>query len=177
MRGRMLLLLVVVFATGCATPYKKLSGKYGYDDFRITKDVFEISFAANQHTAASLVSRYVFRRAAEVTLLSRFTHFVPFRESDHSLYGALNTATGTTHTYGSQDGSTSWGHGSSSGMNIPFKMPAITMRVRCFKTPLPDVEKLVDAREFLRYNFPEAPGLVDSAAGQHGDAHREAPVE
>ncbi len=156
MCGRMLLSLILMFAVGCATPYQKLSGKFGYDDFRITEDVFEVSFSGNAKTPASTVSRYVFRRAAEVTLQNGFTHFLPMQEADQSLYGEFYTSSGTTHYHGGQNSGSSWSQGSSSGLGIPFRMPAITMRVRCFKPPLPESDRLIDATDFLKYNFPES---------------------
>ena len=118
--------------SGCATPYKMLSGRYGFDDFRITEDVFQVSFAANAKTPPSTVSRYVLRRASEVTLLHGFTHFVPLYEEDQTLVGSLNTATGSSTTHIGGSGSMAWTHGSASGLNIPFRMPAISVRIRCF---------------------------------------------
>lgn len=146
---------VALFLTcglSCATPYERLSGKFGYDDFRITDDTFEVSFSGNSHTPHSTVSRYVFRRAAEVCLENGFSHFAPIMEEDRTLYGSLNTASGTTHTYSNQQGGSGSSYGSGSGLNIPFEMPGSSMRVRCFKGEVSENDALIDARAFLSYN-------------------------
>jgi len=89
-----LLVSVVLVISGCATPYQKRTARFGYDDFRIAEDLFEVSFSGNVKTPISDVSKYVFRRASEVTLTNGFTHFIPIGEADQSLQGSVNTASG-----------------------------------------------------------------------------------
>lgn len=141
---------------GCATPYEKLSGRFGYDDFRITNDVFEVSFSGNVKTPPSVVSRYVLRRAAEVCLANGFAFFAPLTETDQSLYGSFNTSSGSGQTHFYPGSNTAFSHGSASGISAPFRMPAITMRIKCFGEPPPKMEGVVDAKQFLVFNYPES---------------------
>ncbi len=165
---------VLVLAVGCATPYQKRGFLGGYDDFRITQDVFEVSFTGNGHTPREKVSRYVLRRASEVALTHGFTHFAPERELDHTVVGAVYSSSGhsTAHAYGTGRGAYSYGHGSSSGYATPVVKPALTMRIRCFKTPAAAVEGLIDARDFLEYNFPEALAELEAVRPSEGGGAR-----
>lgn len=134
MRAKSVLFLVVVIGMGCATPYQKMGYRGGYDDFRISADTVEVTFRGNGHTSRETVSRYLLRRASEVTLQSGYTHFAPLTETDHS----------AVYVYGN-DGKVR------SGVK-----PRLTMRIQCFRSPRDDVPGLIDAQEFLEYNFPQA---------------------
>lgn len=157
----------VVSLLGCSTPYRPLSGRFGYDDFRISADVFEISFAGNGHTPPSVVNRYVLRRASEVTLANGFTHFVVISEKDESLYGAA----GTTSGYGSAStyngGQHATGNYSGNSLQVPFRFPAGRIRIQCTREP--NANHAICARDFLSYNYPDAilqhePGSTDHGA-------------
>ena len=154
----------VVVMAGCATPYQKSGLLGGYDDFRITQDTFEVSFKGNGYTSRSKVSRYVLRRAAEVTLLHEFTHFAPVRELDHSTVTMVHSSSG--HGYaqaqGTSTGAQTWGHGYSTGASAPVVKPATTLRIRCFKEPPPDIDGLICAHDYLAYNYPDALAELDA---------------
>lgn len=134
MRARGVLFLAVVFGMACATPYQKMGYRGGYDDFRIGEDTVEVTFRGNAHTSRETVSRYLLRRASEVTLKNGYTHFAPLSETDHS----------AVYVYGN-DGKVR------SGVK-----PRLTMRIQCFRALQDDVPGLIDAQEFLEYNFPQA---------------------
>ena len=70
---------------GCrATPYQKLgtTSTGGYSDKRISDNIFYIRFIANSNTPARVVCRYLYRRAAEVTLENGFLYFTVMRGPD-----------------------------------------------------------------------------------------------
>ena len=133
-------MLVAVFAigvvSGCATPtqYQKLAGRFGYNDFRMAADTFEVTFSGNGRTPWETVSSYVMRRAAEVTIGHGFSHFITLDRSDQS----------KTYIRGTDK------------VTATVVRPAIRLRIRCFKQPLPDSSELIDAREFLVFNYPES---------------------
>jgi len=149
----------LVLVAGCATPYQKMGFGGGYDDFRVTENEFEITFRGNGHTAQEQVSRYVLRRASEVTLQNGYTHFEPMAEQDRTRVGYYHASHGTAYA----PRGTRTVYGSSSGYSKPIVKPAKAVRIRCYKPPLPQVEGLVDAEAFLRYNYPEA--LVQRESG------------
>jgi len=165
-------LFVLILVAGCSTPYQKMGYTGGHDDFRVTENEFEITFRGNQYTREEQVSRFVLRRAAEVTLENGFTHFTSLFEHDRSRVGVHHSSSDSTNMYANAYGSSVYGHGTtfSSGYSKIVVKPATSMRIRCFKTPLPEMEGLVDARGFLRYNFPEALDTLQtkSATSQPG---------
>ena len=67
---------------GCrATPYQRLGATLagGYSERVMSQDSFYIKFAANNHTSPKVVCRYLYRRAAEVTLRYGFVYFAVIR--------------------------------------------------------------------------------------------------
>ena len=127
-------IILISLGCGCATPYQRLSGRFGYGNLRITEDTFDVTFTANGRTPWETVSGYVMRRAAEVTILHGFSHFIALNRADQT----------KTYIRGTDQTTTT------------FVRPAIRLRVRCFKKPLPDSSELIDARDFLIFNYPEA---------------------
>ena len=125
----------LVMLVGCATtPYKSASGGEGYSDFRITTDVFAVSFRGNIGTCEDTVEKYLLRRASEITLEHGFTHFAILSEKELTR-------------------SSSVGY---SGLKFPVVAPGTSVWIRCFHGPPADHEVPIDAADFLRFNYPEA---------------------
>ena len=75
-------LVLVAGLLGCeATPYQGLgtTGAGGYSEEAMSQDTFYIKFSANGHTSPKVVCRYLYRRAAEVTLRYGFQFFAVVR--------------------------------------------------------------------------------------------------
>ena len=75
-------LVLVAGLLGCeATPYQRLgtTPAGGYSEEAMSKDTFYIKFYANNHTSPKVVCRYLYRRAAEVTLRYGFHFFAVVR--------------------------------------------------------------------------------------------------
>jgi hypothetical protein len=83
---RLLIFISIMFVlaglSGCkATPYQKLgtTPAGGYYDRPISDDTFYVRFSANRSTCPKVVRRYLYRRAAEVTLENGFVYFTVIR--------------------------------------------------------------------------------------------------
>lgn len=88
-----ILMLSMVALSSCATLYQK-EGFFsnGYSDLRSGRDIFVITFRANEHTPAKKVKKYALRRAAEVTLKNHYRYFVvldEIGEGKHLYYPSL----------------------------------------------------------------------------------------
>ena len=127
------------------TTYTALDGRFGYDSFRITDDVFAVSFAGNSQTPLSMVDRYVLRRASEVTLDNGFTHFVLLRVEDRTIQGI--------HIDGPAMGTAQTSYYSATPTTHAFRLPAKSIQIKCFRDQQPGTEEAIDAAAFLRYNF------------------------
>ena len=80
-----LALTFLICILGCqATPYQKLgtTSAGGYSDKRISDNIFYVRFIANSNTPPKVVRRYLYRRAAEVTLENGFLYFSVIRGPD-----------------------------------------------------------------------------------------------
>ena len=69
------ILLVGLILSGCATPYQKNGLKGGYEDMKLSKDMFQVSFRGNGYTSGDVVQKYFLRRCAELTIEQGFDHF------------------------------------------------------------------------------------------------------
>jgi hypothetical protein len=127
---------VLLFAgssAGCVTKYKPHNHQGGYSDYRIATDVFSVSFRGNAATREEIVEKYLFRRASELTLEHEFRYFVVLSEQ------------GRTR-------SSSVGY---SGVKFPVVAPGMAVRIQCFRERPTDMEAVIDAVDFMRFNFPE----------------------
>lgn len=133
------MMLISLGLGGCATPYQSAHGGRGYIDYRITTDVFAVSFRGSVGTLEDTVERYLLRRASELTLEHGFTHFVILSEKERTR-------------------SSSVGY---SGFKIPIVAPGTSVWIRCFHDPPRDRELPIDAADFLKFNYPETPAESD----------------
>jgi len=130
---------------GCAsTPYKSAGGKEGYSDFRITTDVFAVSFRGNVSTSEEMVDKFLLRRAAELALRHGFEYFVILSEKERTRHSSIGY----------------------SGLKVPFVSPGTAIWIRCFSEPPPGHELPINASDFLEFNFPEA--LEDISVRESG---------
>jgi hypothetical protein len=83
--NKLIILSALVFIAGLlgceATPYQRLGTTWagGYSEEAMSQDTFYIKFSANNHTSPKVVCRYLYRRAAEVTLRCGFQFFAVVR--------------------------------------------------------------------------------------------------
>ena len=126
--------LLFALGPGCATPYEASRTGSGYSDFRVAKDVFAVSVRGNPATREERVERYILRRASELTLEHSFKYFVILSEKE------------TTR-------SSSVGY---SAVKIPLVSPGTSVWIQCYHDRPQDQGLLIDAAEFLEYNYPEA---------------------
>src|SRR4051794_15109445 len=69
-------LLALLCALGCATGYHPASGTGGFSELKLNDRAYEVSFRGNGYTSREQAQRLALRRAADLTVQSRFTHFV-----------------------------------------------------------------------------------------------------
>ena len=58
------------------TPYQPKLEDYGYEETRLQKNMYRISFKANQYTNETDILDYLYLRSAELTRDSGYSHFV-----------------------------------------------------------------------------------------------------
>ena len=124
---------VFLLAAGCATPYQSAGSGGGYSDYRVSKDLFAVSFRGNTGTREETVDKYLLRRASEITLKHGFKYFVILWEKERTR-------------------SSSVGY---SGFKIPLVAPGSSVWIQCFHDRPIDHDLPIDAAEFLGFNYPK----------------------
>ncbi|MCZ6644745.1 MAG: hypothetical protein O7B79_00755 [SAR324 cluster bacterium] len=74
-----LLLLAIALLSACTpepTPYQPLGEQGGYEETRLQKNVYRVSFKANPYTSETDVLDYLYLRSAELTRQAGFSHFL-----------------------------------------------------------------------------------------------------
>ncbi len=85
MRAYWIAVVSAIFVCGCAcepTPYQRAaahSGK-GYSERRVSQDTFYVKYEATTCTSDRVLSSYLHRRAAELTLQYGFRYFTVLRD-------------------------------------------------------------------------------------------------
>jgi len=76
---------IALLLTGCATTYQK-EGFFtnGYSDSRESKNIFLVTFRANELTPPEQVYRLALQRAAELTLRHHYKYFIILEQIDAS---------------------------------------------------------------------------------------------
>jgi hypothetical protein len=70
------ILLLAALGLGCATGYHPAGATGGFSELRLNDRAFEVAFRGNGYTSREQAQRLALRRAADLTVQSRFTHFV-----------------------------------------------------------------------------------------------------
>jgi hypothetical protein len=140
--GIVIPLVVLICTSGCEpTPYQKAytALAHGYSDKRFSQDAFHVQFVANYTTSASTLCRYLYRRAAELTVQHGFRYFAVVREPCPLIEYQI--------TYRSQEDAEAW----IDGMEV--EVPAwgtMHMTIECFKDAQhPSGVRLIDAQAHL----------------------------
>ena len=74
---------------GCAATYRKQKSGAGYSDYRITTDVFSVSFRGNPATQEEDVEKFLLRRACDLTLEHGYKYFVVIAEKGRTRSGSV----------------------------------------------------------------------------------------
>ena len=137
-----LILAFLICILGCqATPYQKLGATPagGYFEKRMSDNIFYVKFIANSSTPSKVVCRYLYRRAAEVTIKNGFLYFTVIRGPDQ--------LTERREFYSSKDNFHDMGHPIE--VNIPVSS-RLKMTIQCFiNVPEQSDMLIIDARKYL----------------------------
>ncbi len=126
MKPRVLAFLLTLSA--CATPYQEMGLLGGVEAHRISSDTAQIVAKGNAYTDASVIQRYVLRKAAEETLADGFDYFDISSGNDESQHGSVGSA------YGGGRFSSAWFLTSSWEMIKPGQ----TILIRMLHAPAPE---------------------------------------
>ena len=124
----------MMLVSGCAASHYTKAGKFGYSDYKISQNVFSVSFQGKNKTSATDVEKMALRRSAEVTLKNGFTHFIILENKPNQTTKLVPTMA----KYFSGP--------------LSITRSNITLRIKCFKDTSP--ADTINANEFLTTNYP-----------------------
>lgn len=68
--------LLLASCSSNPTPYQPIGEEGGYEESRLQKRIYRVSFKGNRHTREADVLDFLFLRSAELTVKNGFTHFI-----------------------------------------------------------------------------------------------------
>lgn len=149
---RLLLSLLFIFLTGCATPYKSNGIMGGFSETQLSENVFKVSFRGNGYTSMERAEDFVLFRCAELSKQNGYNYFVIVDEKSYDKISqfqtpAYSTTSGTFSPSGnsvSYSGNTTF----AGGQTITISRPHTTNLIYCFKSK-PNVNGVVYDASFI----------------------------
>lgn len=131
---KILCIAALCLLAGCSTSYHSISflNKTGYNDFRVSKDTFTVTFRGNSYTTPEDVYKFTLLRASELALKNHFKYFVVVSEKDISTTSLEYTASEYSEVVTDK------------------KFPGTCMTIKCYEEmPKKDY---IEASEFIAFN-------------------------
>lgn len=153
---KILLILLSLIATACATAYGPMGSQGGYEDRKIQDGVYYVHFASNARTSKEVTEKYLLRRAGELCSQDGYGYFFPAIAQDRtsqtvshetSTYVAPTYTNGNAYAYGGN------GYASGSWNSTTTGGDAYTSSYDVVNT-FPNIEGI-----FVCYNTPKRPGI------------------
>ncbi|NDY58395.1 hypothetical protein G3N56_16800 [Desulfovibrio sulfodismutans] len=133
----LLLSLLFLFLTGCATPYKSEGILGGFSETQLSENVFKVSFRGNEYTSMERAQDFVLFRCAELSRQNGYDYFVIVDEKSYNKISqyqtpAYSTTSGSVSPFGNSlhySENTTF----SGGQTITISCPNTTNTIHCFK--------------------------------------------
>lgn len=152
MRGTILGAVVLLALAGCGSPTKYQAEAWdgGFNETRLDKNVFKVSFQGNKYSKPERIEEMALLRSADVTLSNGFTHFVILsgksKEDVHTFTTPVEVHTSSKKKKvadGSETRSVSYTTGGDTFVSV---MPTTTNTIMVFKRKPDRPEMVYDAR-------------------------------
>lgn len=144
-----LVLLLCLGLTGCATGYARRGFTGGYSDMQLQDDIFRVTFSGNAYIGRGKVEDYTLLRCAELTLEQGYRYFIIIDErsgittSSHTTPITAKTRGSITDTSPITTGGSVTVVGSSAsysgkttysgGQTYTFRKPSTRNTIKCFR--------------------------------------------
>ncbi len=132
-----IILCLIFFISGCATPYQKKGFTGGFVDSPLGQDTFRVSYQGNGYTSRHTVSNYLLYRCAEITIENGYDYFQTLDENQWSKDSIVSTPGRFNYkSSGYVSGNYYYGKGKgyyTPGVNIPISKPTASAIIRLYK--------------------------------------------
>jgi hypothetical protein len=90
--------VIILFLAGCATGYHEYDSVFGgYTESRIDANTYIVTFSGTRYTSALMARRYVYHRAAKLTLDAGYRYFIVTNSSSQACCTYANPSTGAVN--------------------------------------------------------------------------------
>lgn len=88
--------LLILFLSGCATGYHEYNDIVGgYAETRVNANTYIVTFSGSRYTSMAMVKRYVYHRAAKLTIDAGYRYFIIMYASAAKPCAYCNPRTGS----------------------------------------------------------------------------------
>ena len=149
---KLIILGLSLILIGCssATTYhaKNFIGE-GYGDYRLSTDLFTVTFRANQHTDQEDVRKFALRRASEVATNYGYRYFIVVEERDLTRISTVKSTEERVSEFWNLLDNTKEPQKQTVEKEQSVHKPALELVIRCYNDK-PKVQA-IDAYQFLAY--------------------------
>ena len=141
--------VLIIILSSCAnnpTPYQPLSDDGGYEESRLQKDMWRVSFKGNRYTSETDVMDFLYLRSAELTLESGYSHFLIEENFGKTQTKMRSTGPRFGMGFGTGTSSSFWGMGMGFGSEpeyegyVSYHLAVFVIRMQNTKEPPPGKE-------------------------------------
>lgn len=154
MKNYIILAIISVIMTGCATAYHKRGLTGGFSETQIGENVFRVTFKGNAYTSRERVSDFTLLRSAELALENGYKYFVII-DSEKYTKKEVYAVPKSSYTTGSAYGATTV---TSGGQTFIYSKPSSTNTIICFKEK-PKTDGMVYDAEFIVKSIKDKYGI------------------
>jgi len=90
--------LIIIFFSGCATPYQSVGLTGGYSETQLDENVFKVNFRGNGYTSSERAADLCLLRSAELCKLAGYSYFIIVEGQEYTKQSQYTSPTTTTTT-------------------------------------------------------------------------------
>ena len=125
---------LIMTLMGCATGYHPDRFNGGYTQFKLSADVYRVSFSGNAYTSSEQANQFALRRAAEIATEKGSRYFKVLTSSSMMNRNASKTPLMANTYYGSSNSITTY----SGGDTLITEKPSAVITIKLLKLPSKD---------------------------------------
>jgi hypothetical protein len=158
------LLMVPLVLTGCATSYQKSGFTGGFSETQLGEDLFQVSFRGNGYTGHERATDFTLLRSADIAIAHGFKYFTIVDSEKSSSESTYTTPTNSyTTATASAYGNTAYGNAHTTtygGQTYRISKPRTSNLIRCFKEK-PEGNGIIFEASFVSKSIREKYGITE----------------
>lgn len=146
----MRILFLTILLVGCSTSYQQKGFTGGFEETRLSENIYRVSFQGNQYTSTSKTIDFTLLRSAELTLNSGYNYFAVIDYQDSTRRSSYTTpTTATTNINATAYGNTVYGTARTTtqgGQTYNYTFPGLSNTILMLKERPSEKGDIYDAK-------------------------------